>query len=149
MLSRLLQNLKLRRQVQREQQRFHRRQELHLRVFIATFTSCQNAACSHKFFPLLGGHFHWANVISAACFTLRGHSTHRFTAVFVFGQQELPSAERAFSLTSFEAWSFLLRLNKGLSFLQSAFWIWITKRFSLVREWNVFLQCCITLDPAS
>ena len=30
--------------------------------------------------------------------------------------------------------AFLLRLNKGSNFLQSAFWIWITKRFSLVRE---------------
>ena len=44
--------------------------------------------------------------------------------------------------------AFLLRMNKGSNFLQSAFWIWITKRFSLVRECNVFLQCCITLDPA-
>ena len=44
--------------------------------------------------------------------------------------------------------AFLLRLNKGSNFLQSAFWIWITKRFSLVRECNVFLQCCITLGPA-
>ena len=34
-LSRFLQNVKLRRQVQRDQQRFDRRQELHLRVFIA------------------------------------------------------------------------------------------------------------------
>ena len=42
-----------------------------------------------------------------------------------------------------------LRLNKGLTFLQSAFSIWITKRFSLVRECNDFLQCCIlTLGPA-
>ena len=44
--------------------------------------------------------------------------------------------------------AFLLRLNKGSNFLQSAFWIWITKRFSLVREWDVFLQCCITLGLA-
>ena len=44
--------------------------------------------------------------------------------------------------------AFLLRLNKGSNFLQSAFWIWITKRFSLVRECNVFLQCCIPLGPA-
>ena len=44
--------------------------------------------------------------------------------------------------------TFLLRLNKGSNFLQSAFWVWITKRFSLVRECNVFLQCCITLGPA-
>ena len=50
-LSRLLQNVKLRKQVQRDQQRFDRRQELHLRVFT---TLCQNAACSHKFFPLRG-----------------------------------------------------------------------------------------------
>ena len=33
--------------------------------------------------------------------------------------------------------AFLLRLNKGSNFLQSAFWIWITKRFSLVRELGV------------
>ena len=44
--------------------------------------------------------------------------------------------------------AFLLRLNKGSNFLQSAFWVWIIKRFSLVRECNVFLQCCITLGPA-
>ena len=43
--------------------------------------------------------------------------------------------------------AFLLRLNKGSNFLQSAFWIW-SKRFSLVRECNVFLQCYITLGPA-
>ena len=43
--------------------------------------------------------------------------------------------------------AFLFRLNKGSNFLQSAFWIW-SKRFSLVRECNVFLQCCITLGPA-
>ena len=46
--------------------------------------------------------------------------------------------------------AFLLRLNKGSNFLQRAFWIWITKRFSLVREQvrecNVFLH--ITLGPA-
>ena len=42
----------------------------------------------------------------------------------------------------------LLRLNKGPNFLQSVFWIWITERFFLVRECNVFLQCCITLGPA-
>ena len=45
--------------------------------------------------------------------------------------------------------AFLLRLNKGSNFLQSAFWIWITKRISLVRECNVFLPCCITLGPAN
>ena len=37
---------------------------------------------------------------SAACFTLRGHGTYRFTVAFVSGRQDLPSDERAFSLTS-------------------------------------------------
>ena len=61
--------------------------------------------------------------------TERSWHTYRFTVVFVSGRQDLPSDARAFSLTSFEEWSFLLRLNKGLPFLQSAFWIWTTKRF--------------------
>ena len=46
-----------------------------------------------------------------------------FTVVFASSRQDLPSDTRAFSLTSFEAESFLLRLNKGLTFLQSAIWI--------------------------
>ena len=54
---------------------------------------------------------------------------------------------RAFSLTSFEGQGFLLRFNKGCNFLQSAFWMWITKRFSLVLECNVSMQFCITLGP--
>ena len=41
--------------------------------------------------------------ILAACFTLRGHDTYRFTVVIVSGRQDLPSDESAFSLTSFEA----------------------------------------------
>ena len=77
--------------------------------------------------------------------------TFRFTVVIVSGRQDLPSDASAFYLTSF--WSvkrkaFLLRLNKGSNFLQSVLWIWITKRFSLVRECTVILQCCITLSPA-
>ena len=60
----------------------------------------------------------------------------------------LPSDARASSLTSFEAQSLLLRLNNGLAFPQSAFWILITKPFSLVLECNVFLQRCITLGSA-
>ena len=47
--------------------------------------------------------FHSANVISAACFTLRGHGTHRFTVVFFSGRQDLPSDARAISLISYEA----------------------------------------------
>ena len=42
-------------------------------------------------------------MILAACFTLRGHGTHRFTVVFVSDRRDLPSDTRAFSLTSFEA----------------------------------------------
>ena len=42
-------------------------------------------------------------MILAACFTLGGHGTHRFTVVFISGQQDLPSDVRAFSLISFEA----------------------------------------------
>ena len=43
----------------------------------------------------------------------------------------------------------LLRLNKGLTFLQSAFWIWITERFSLVRECNVFSEMLYHAGPSS
>ena len=75
--------------------------------------------CSSKesFFPLLGrlcsGRFYifteqmWFKRgfyrILAACFTLRGHDTCRFTAVIVFGREDLPSDASAFSLTSLEA----------------------------------------------
>ena len=69
--------------------------------------------------------------------TERSWHTYRFTVVIVSGRQDLSSDARAFSFTSFEAQSFLLRLNKGFTFLQSAFWIWITKRFSLVRDFKV------------
>ena len=59
---------------------------------------------------------------------------------------DLPWWSTGFAL--FWSVKLLLRLNKGLTFLQSALSIWITKRFSLVRECNVFLQCCIlTLGP--
>ena len=42
--------------------------------------------------------------------------TYRFTVVFVSGRQDLPPDARAFTLTSFGALSFLLRLNKGFQF---------------------------------
>ena len=73
---------------------------------------------------------------SRAFHTERSWHTYRFTVVFVSGRQDLPSDAKAFSLTCFEEYSFLFPLNKGLTFLHSAFWIWITKRFSLVRECN-------------
>ena len=41
--------------------------------------------------------------ILAACFTLRGYDTYRFTVVIVSGRQDLLSDARAFSLTSLEA----------------------------------------------
>ena len=109
--------MKLRRQVKRGQQRFDRRQELHLLVFIAIkgggkptrhllhakmlLVSISFSLCGVDY-SLEGSAFSPANVILAACFTL-SHGTHRFTVVFVSGRQDLPSYARAFSLTSFEA----------------------------------------------
>ena len=56
-------------------------------------------------------------MILAACFTLRGHGTHIDLLWFFFsGRQDLPSDARVFTLTSFEALSFLLRPNKGFQF---------------------------------
>ena len=81
--------------------------------------------------------------------TERSWHTYRLTVVIVFwsaGFFPLMQAHFLWPLLTRKA--FLLRLNKGSNFLQSAFWIWITKRFSLVRECDVFLQCYITLGPA-
>ena len=41
--------------------------------------------------------------ILAACFTLRGHDTYRFTVVVACGRQDFPSDASAFPLTSLEA----------------------------------------------
>ena len=54
-----------------------------------TFNLCQNAACSHEFFPLRGRFC--INVILASCFTLRGHGTH--TSIYRGGRQDLLSFE--------------------------------------------------------
>ena len=49
--------------------------------------------------------------------TERSWYTYLFTVVFFFsGRQDLPSDARVFTLTSFEALSFLLRPNKGFQF---------------------------------
>ena len=37
----------------------------------------------------------------------------KLSAVIVYGRHDLPSDERAFSLSSFEKLSFSMRLNKG------------------------------------
>ena len=93
-------------------------------------------------------HFHWANVILAACFTLRGHDTHIDLLLLSFLVGRIyPLIQAHFLWPLSKRKAFLLRLNKVSNFLRSAFWIWITKRFSLVRECNVFLQRCITLGP--
>ena len=42
-------------------------------------------------------------MILAACFTLTGHCTYRFTVVFASGRHDLLPDERAFSLTLFKA----------------------------------------------
>ena len=99
-------------------ERFDRRQKLHLLVLIAIkgggrpkrlLPHAKMLLVPMSFFlrwvdyawKVL--HFHCANVILAACFTLKGHGTHQFTVVFASGRQDLPSDARAFSLTSFEA----------------------------------------------
>ena len=87
-----------------------------------TLTSCENAAYSNR-------------VISIDC-----------SYCFLFGRI-CPLMQAHFLWPLLRRKAFLLRLNKGSNFLQSAFWIW-SNRFSLVRECNVFLQCCITLGPA-
>ena len=87
-LSWLLQNVKLGRRVQRDQQRFDRRQELHLREFIAIKGGGRparllphakmllvpiNVSFCWVDYALEGSTFLLSNVILAACFTLRGH----------------------------------------------------------------------------
>ena len=94
-------------------------------------------------------HFHRANVIFAACFTLRGEA-HIDLLWFLFVVSRIcPLMQEHF------LWSLLMHkafyygwIRVLIYFLQGACWIWITKRFSLVREYYVFLQCCITLGPA-
>ena len=110
--------MKLGRRVQRDQQRFDRRQELHLREFIAIKGGGRparllphakmllvpiNVSFCWVDYAMEGSTFLLSNVILAACFTLRGHGTYAVTVVFVSGRQDLPSDARAFSLTSFEA----------------------------------------------
>ena len=95
--------MNLRRQAQRDQQRFDRQQELHLQVFIAIkgggrptrlLLYAEMLLVPISFFLCRVGflwevmHFHRANVILAACCTLRGHGTHRFTVVFVSGRRD-------------------------------------------------------------
>ena len=54
-----------------------------------TFISCQNAACSNKFFlwqvdyTSEGKRLDWTNVIFAAYFILRGHDTHFLQLLFL------------------------------------------------------------------
>ena len=80
--------------------------------------------------------------------TERSWHIYRLTVVIVFWSAGFALwCKRIFSDLFWSVKLFSLRLNKGSNFLQSAFWIW-SKRFSLVRECNVFLQCCITLGPA-
>ena len=45
-------------------------------------------------------HCHLPNVTLAACFTQGSWHTYRFTVAFVSGRHDLPSDERALSLTS-------------------------------------------------
>ena len=101
--------MKLQRQVQRDQQRFDRRQELHgrptrlllyakmLLVPISFFLCAVDYSLEGSTFSLSKCDF------SRLFHTERSWHTYRFTVVFVSGRQDLPSDSRAFSLTSFEA----------------------------------------------
>ena len=88
-------------------------------------------------------HLYWANVILAACFTLRGHDTHidLLWLLFLVGRI-CPLILAHFLWPLLKRKAFLLRLNKGSNFLQSAFWIWISKWFSLVRECKIIRMKC-------
>ena len=123
-LSWLLQNMKLRRRVQRDQQHFDHQQELHLRVFIGRPTRLLPHAKMLLVFisfflcwvdyALEGSTFSLSKYDFSPCFTLRGLDTHRFTEGFVSGQQDLPSDARAFSLTS---WRVKLDCSLNRSFI--------------------------------
>ena len=101
-----------------------------------------------SFFPLLGrlcsGRFYifteQNNVILAACFTLRGHGTHTVSIYcgFYFWSEGFALWRKSIFLDLFWSVKLLLWLNNGSYFLRRAFWIWITKRFSLVHE------CCFS-----
>ena len=110
--------MKLRRQVQRDQQRFDRQQELHLRVFIAIkgrgrptrlLLYAKMLLVPISFFlcgvdySLEGSAFSLSKCDFSRLFhTERSWHTYRFTVVFVSGRQDLPFDARAFSLTTFE-----------------------------------------------
>ena len=101
--------MKLRRQVQRDQQRFDRRQELHgrpTRLLLYAkmlLVPISFSLCGVDYY-LEGSTFSLGKRDFSRLFhTERSWHTYRFTVVFVSGRQDLPSAARAFSLTSFEA----------------------------------------------
>ena len=136
-LSWLLQNVKLGRRVQRDQQRFDRRQELHLREFIAIKGGGRPARLlSHAKmllvpinvsfcwvdYALEGSTFLLSNVILAACFTLRGHVVaHTVLMWFLFLVGRIcPLMQEHFLWPLFKHKAFYC----GLTFLQSALWIW-------------------------
>ena len=107
-LSWLLQNVKLRRTVQGDQQRFDRRQELHLRVFMGRPTRLLPHAkmllvaisfflcwVDYVDYALEGSTFSLSKCDFSRLFHTGGHDTYRFTVVFVSGRQDLPSDARA------------------------------------------------------
>ena len=115
--------MNLLRQVQRDryQQRFGRRQELPLWVF-SVFIAIKGGGRPTRHLPhakirlvpisfflcwvdyaLEGSTFSLSKCDFSRLFhTERSWHTYRFTVVFVYGRQDLPSDARAFSLTSFE-----------------------------------------------
>ena len=74
---------------------------------------------------------YWVNVILDACFTLRGHLQW---FLFLVGRI-CPLMKKHFLWPRLKRKAFYYG---WVIFLQSAFWIWITKRFCLVRESAMF-----------
>ena len=109
----------LRRQVQRDPQRFDRRQELTLWAFLAIKGSGRPTRLLPHTKMLLvpisfilcwvdyaleGSTFSLSKCDFSCLFhTERSWHTYLFTVVSVSGRQDLPSEARAFSLTSFQA----------------------------------------------
>ena len=129
-LSWLLQNVKLQRQVQRDQQRFDRRQELHLRVFIAvkgggrlTRLYAKMLLVPISFFlcgvdySLEGSTFSLSKCDFSRLFhTERSWHTYRFTVVFVSGQQDLPSECKSVFFDLFWNVNLFIAAEKGSYF---------------------------------
>ena len=84
-------------------------------------------------------HFHWANVILAACIFVSHWEVMAHISIywgFCFWSAWFALWCKSIFFDLFWRVKLFIAANKGLPFLQSAFWIWITKRFWV-------MPCCI------